>query len=168
MLARRIPAVASVWERFWEVMPFAGPVRRQFARLEMADTLSAAVAGNGDLLEALELGYQSCRSPHLRQRLGVCVAAVKRGEPWAAAWEAAGLGAPFQYWILRNAAARQDPFSGFILLRDWLAEDVDRRVKRLCLWIEPCMTCLNSALFAFVIFAFWNPMMYLIFECMKT
>ena len=52
-LAHCFPALGNAWAWFWETMPVVGPVRRQIARLELADTLSAATAGNGDLLGAL-------------------------------------------------------------------------------------------------------------------
>jgi hypothetical protein len=49
-------------------------------------------------------------------------------------------------WLILNAAARQDPLSGFDSLAEWLHQDISHTTRSLRRWFTPCVVILLGML----------------------
>lgn len=148
--------LAWVAEPLLLAVPVVGRQTKRVALLEFTQALSVFVAGGTTLNEAAEFGLKASCSPWMRRRVARFIEDVEKGEYWAEAWERMGAGTAFHTWIIRNAAARNDPASGFRLLQEWLGREVDRTRQRFLVWVEPCGVAINSAFVGGIVYGLFG------------
>jgi len=121
-------------------IPFVRQERKRFILCDLARSMAVFIRQGEDLLAAAEWSMKSTRSHWLRKRLDVFIASLRNGEDWVEAWANMKLGRALDEWLIRNAAVRQDPASGFELLAQWLHQEIEFTTRRLEKWIDPCYT----------------------------
>lgn len=82
----------------------------------------------------------------MERRLNRFIGALRKGTPWLDAWEQAEIGWTFERWVLRNAAAREDPADGFELVAEWQHRRIADVCWRVRFWIEPLATLAMAVL----------------------
>lgn len=156
--------IEGIGERILLRLPLVGREYRRFLLADLARGMAVFLQRPGeDILSAAGWCLESSRSPWLRRRLDGFVGQVREGTPWVEAWEAMRLGASAERWIVRNAAARQDPASGFELLAQWLHEQISLTSRRLARWVDPCFTILLALIVgsaAYTVFAALTGLVY--------
>lgn len=159
----RATLVRTAWgERLLWAIPWSGGLRRHAALLDLAAAMSAFLAG-GQSLPAAAAAAAEGAGPLLRRRLGGFLADLEAGTPWADAWQALQLGSPFHDWIIRNAAARQDPESGFALLAETLQAENRAAVVALSRWLEPCQVLINGAVVGCIVYAVFGSLVQILY-----
>ena len=123
-------------------LPFVGREWKRFVLSDLARSMAVFVRQGETVLSAAEWSAKSTRSHWLRKRLAAFTAALRRGENWVAAWNDMDLGTPLDQWLVGNAAAREDPASGFELLGEWLHQEIEFTTRRIERWIDPFCTLL--------------------------
>jgi len=143
-------------------LPGLGRERRRFALAELAGGMSAFLQQGEDLPTAADWCMQSTRSIWLRRRLRRFTAALREGVPWIDAWDRMRVGRPLHNWILRNAAAREDPVAGFEMMAHWLQQEIDLMTRRLNRWVEPVCTLFLAAIVGLIAWQMFNMLTQLI------
>ena len=142
----RQQTLAGIREAVVFSLPAIGPLYRDLAGLELAQSMAGFLASGNGLLASARGSLSASRSPGVRARLRTFIDAVEQGAFWADAWERSSLGDPLQTWMVRNAAAREDPVSGFRSLTEWLTEQAQRHADRSCRWVETTGILLNTVI----------------------
>lgn len=151
-LRRHSRVLAAFTENLLFAIPVVGLQTKRMVLLEFAQAMDVFVAGGTELHEAAAFGLKASRSPWLRRLVSRFIEDVEKGEYWADAWERMGVGSAFHTWVIRNAAARGNPESGFLLLQEWLAREIASASQRVVLWVEPCGILLNTAFVTAIIY----------------
>lgn len=160
-LRRRSRVLAAFTERLLFALPAIGRQTKRVILLEFAQAMDVFVAGGTQLSEAAGLGLEASRSPWLRRLVGRFIEDVEKGDYWADAWERMGVGRAFHTWVIRNAAARDDPESGFRLLQEWLAREIASVNQRLTSWLEPCAVIVNAVFVSAIVFGMFGTLVQL-------
>ncbi len=145
-LGRRVPDGWSRGiERWLFAVPLVGPQLRCLRLWEVAQGMTAMTLAGADVATAAAWTRDASRSPSARVALERFIREVRAGRNWADAWEMLGLGKPMHDWLVRNAAAREDPASGFQLLEEWLTDEASVLAQRTVRWLEPALILANCA-----------------------
>ena len=135
-------------------LPLLGRTCRRVAVGDMARGMAAFLEQGDDMITAARWNIHASRSGWVKSRLERFADSVAQGEPWFRAWSKVGLGRPMDRWLLQNAAAREDPVSGFSMIARWAFHDAETSLKRFVMWIDPIgsllMTCVVGALAYFI------------------
>jgi type II secretory pathway component PulF len=123
---------------WFNLLPLAGLAAGMYVHL---------ASGKG-MAESAELCRDTVARPWLRRRLDRFIAEVRAGEPWADAWARMKLGSPLHEWMVRNAAARENPAEGFFQLTAWLNEEICRKHRLFLRFAEVAGILFNAALVA--------------------
>lgn len=126
-------------------LPVIGRDLRCFLLSDLARSMAAFLRQGEDIVTSAEWSLKATRSYWLRKRLQRFTEEVRRGTNWLDAWSNIGLQRPLDDWLIRNAAARQDPASGFDLMAQWLHQEIQLTTRRLERWIDPCFTLIVAA-----------------------
>ena len=131
-------------------VPWLGREWKRFILTDLARSMAVFLRQGDDVLTAAEWSIKSTRSQWLRKRLDRFVAELRAGGAWVEEWSRMGLGDPLSEWLVRSAAAREDPASGFELLAEWLHQEIALTTRRLERWIDPCSTLLIALVVGFL------------------
>jgi type II secretory pathway component PulF len=130
---------------------------REWKRLVLADLargMAAFIRQDEDIPGAADWNRKATRSPFVRRKLDGFIRSVNNGNNWVDAWDDMKLGSPLDQWVIRNAASREDPASGFELLAEWIQSEVTMATRRLERWLDPCCTLALAVLVALM--AWWS------------
>jgi len=128
-------------------------ISRQLNRirwLELTGSMAAYLASGEDIVKAADLSAKAVGQAALRRKLENFAGEVRQGRPWIEAWEAMKMGTSLDQWIIRNAAAREDPAEGFDSLLKWLYLDIQSAAGRGTRWVEIAGILLNAAIVTFI------------------
>ena len=159
-MGNRIPAVGDF---AFGLLPGTRGHWHGLVLVDVSRSLTAFLAQGYDIPHAAALTQQSTRSRWMRRRMQPFLDALHSGDHWVAAWQKMRVGRPIHHWVLRNAAAREDPQSGFALLTQWL--DQELRMKTLVFekWVSPLASvCLGLVvgLVAYYVFTALTGVLY--------
>lgn len=141
--------------------PLLGPDFRRFVLSDLARSMAAFVRQGEDLVSAAEWSMKSTRSYWLRRRLEEFVTALRRGVYWPEAWDKIGKGTPLEQWLVRNAAAREDPAAGLELLAEWLQQEIELTTRWIERWVDPCATVVIGLIVGLMTYFFLLPIFYM-------
>jgi type II secretory pathway component PulF len=119
-------------------VPYVSRSARRLLLLDFARSMAVLLGQRVSMPAAARLATQSARSPWLRNRVDAWVTALEAGEDWVGAWERSRLGSALEDWLVRMAAVREDPASGFALMVEWLEQEVACDVAAFERWVTPC------------------------------
>ena len=121
-------------EVFREMLLLRLPLfRRDCVRIRVAQLVQSLLAftkSGQDILTAAEWTFTATKSPWMRRKLAVFIAALREGSRWDEAWAQMAIELPLADWLVRNAAVREDPVAGFETLLDKLCFDIDQATQR--------------------------------------
>ena len=157
-LRRRFRIMAVFTENLLFAFPVLGRQTKRVVLLQFTQAMDVFLAGGAELHEAAAFALKASHSPWLQRLASRFIEDVEKGEYWADAWERMGVGTAFQTWIIRNAAARGNPESGFRLLQEWLAREISSASQRLASWIEPWAVILNAAFVGAIVFGVFGTL----------
>jgi type II secretory pathway component PulF len=115
---------------------------------DLSSGMYVHLASGKGIAESAELCRDTVARPWLRRRLDRFIVEVRAGEPWADAWARMKLGSPLHEWMIRNAAARENPAEGFSQLTAWLNEEIRRKHRLFLRFAEVAGILFNAALVA--------------------
>ena len=138
--------IASLREALLPWVPFVAREKRRLLVRDLAQSMGAFLSSGEDVVGAARWSLKATTSPWLKTRLQRFVDGVSGGENWGTAWENMQLGAHTYPWLIANAAARQDPLSGFESLAEWLHQDISHTTRSLRRWFTPCVVILLGML----------------------
>jgi general secretion pathway protein F len=154
----------SVAERLLGHVPFAGPILRSRSDLDLYQAMAALTATGIDIGEAAEQAAQVVRSPGAARRLIRFFRESQGGMPWVDAWQVAVEPSGLSEFLVRNAAVREDPASGFARAAQWEGNDLEHRYAALARWIEPLGILLNAFLVGITVYGLLGALFTLIRE----
>ena len=140
-------------ESVCQPIPLAGRLLRRLGLVESASAMAAFLAVGVDVGTAARAAAESVETHWARRRLGRLAEAVGNGTPWAEAWAGLAVDAPLSEWMIRNAAAREQPRAGFQAVAEWATDDLNRLSRRLVRWLEPALILLNALVIGLVVYA---------------
>jgi type II secretory pathway component PulF len=142
--------------RYWSYFPLGVLNPKWLALSELSSGMYVHLASGKGMAESAERCRDTVARPWLRRRLDRFIAEVRAGEPWADAWARMKLGSPLHEWMIRNAAARENPAEGFYQLTAWLSEDIRRRQKNVIRFVDIASVFITAIVLGFVVFTFWD------------
>ena len=128
-----------------QAIPILGKQIRRIMLADFARSMDVFISQGDDLVTATRWSQKTARSFWMRNATQSFLKAVEGGQRWDKAWIALAPGTGLDDWIISNAAAREDPASGFALLAEWTREDLAAAARRLHIWLEPVTTFLMGA-----------------------
>jgi type II secretory pathway component PulF len=132
-----LPVISPAVRRSLIALPWIGREQRDAFQIDLARLICVYTARGKDVGDAARIYLELTKSRWIRKRLSGFLAALEAGRSWTEAWETMGVGTPFETWVLRNAAAREEPASGFELLVQWGQMRTIARTRALQLWFVP-------------------------------
>ena len=135
-----VPRLGVVGEYILLYLPVVGRDLRRFAVGDAVRGMAAFVRQGDDIATAAEWSVHAAGSHWMRRRLKRFVRDVRNGVRWDEAWIRMNVGKPIDRWVIRNAAAREDPASGFELLAEWLHQETEMSTRRIQQFIDPIFT----------------------------
>ena len=131
-------------------IPFLGRSARRAALFETAGAMASFLRAGKDVADALELSAKATSHEWIRWPLAEVAIKIRNGEKWTQAWEASGIGSPFQNWLLRNAEANGDVANGFNRIAEMSRYEMTRATKVHIYLVEFAALAFNAAVVGIV------------------
>jgi type II secretory pathway component PulF len=148
-----LPKLGAGGEYMLLRIPIAGTIMKRVRLADAARSMAAFTGLGCDITVAAEWSTEAARSHWIKGRLAVFLQKVRSGARWEDAWCSMEIDSPLDQWVIRSAASREDPVSGFELLAEWLHQDLYASVCRLERWIDPLTTIVTAILVGSI--AYW-------------
>jgi len=154
--------LALVLEELCVRIPLLGSVMMDKALLELSGSMSSYLEDGRDVKEALAFSCEASSHPWLKIRLRRCLREIEKGESWLDAWAEMRLGLPLDEMILRNAAAKEDPASGFGTLMEWHHQKALRLSKRIAILLFIAALAVNATIVSLIAWALFGSLVRII------
>jgi general secretion pathway protein F len=165
---KREPFSRAVFETLLIHLPWIGRDLKRMAILDATSAMAGLVAAGAGLREAAEIAAESSRSHWMGKRLRLLATEIEAGGKWPDAWEKMGLGFPFLDWLIRNAAARENPVEGFSSITALLRNDISRFTILFAKAMDFSATLFNAALVASIVIVSLNMLFSITRHCAET
>lgn len=131
--------------------PWIGSLYADLSLMECAEMFACSLALGDDIVKAAEFAANTTKRVWIRKPLRKFAAEIAEGAKWPDAWERTRLGSPYHAWILRNAAAMENPLRGFAELASILKNEVTRGAALLVKTAELAALIFNAILTGFIV-----------------
>ncbi len=155
--ALRQPAQRQRIDRWVLRVPGIGGIARQFATTQLSRTLATLLGGGIPLVTALDVASRSVSNRHIAAQMADITRQVREGQPLSAAMAAKGEFPDVSVKMVEvgeATGALQDMLNA---IADFYDEDIETRLGRFLLLIEPVLLVVMGVVIAALLIALYLP-----------
>lgn len=147
-----------VFDRFKLRLPIAGPVLKEFAIMQFAQSLGTLLSGGTPMVQSIEIAAESVTNKDISIRIVAIGQQVRQGEPLWRSLDSTGVMSDLAVEMIKVGESTGALVEMLANVSEFYDEELEAKLSRLVAFIEPAILVFLGLVIAGLLYAFYLPL----------